>query len=269
MIFDCFTFFNESELLEVRLNELNSVVDKFVICEATHTHAGNPKPLNFDINKYPEFKNKITYVVDDNPPHKEQIDVTKHAKGVGGGPAWENENHQRDCLNKGLSNLGLGDLIIVSDLDEIPSAEGVKQAEKLIRQNNSVVIFQHKTYYYMLNYWALDYVGSKIMTGHKFKNQMRNSPQAVRDYWAGPDVVELPSGWHFGWLGGVERIKYKFSNFAHQEYTKTNEVPNILAKKDQMVDMWDRKLIKIPLDNSFPKFLVDNQEKFKQYIDLS
>ena len=266
MIWDCFTYFNESDLLDVRLHELNEVVDKFVICESTYTHAGNPKALNFDINKYPEFKDKIIYLVDDDPPRKQQIDVTKHAKGVGGGPAWENENHQRDYLNKALDEISIGDLVMVSDLDEFPSAQGVRDAEKIVRQNNSVVIFCHKTYYYMFNYWALDYVGAKIMTGHKFKTAMRNSPQAVRDYWNGKDVVTINSGWHFGWLGGVEKIKYKFKMFAHQEYTKDNLIPEILQKKEQMIDMWDRKLHKMPIDSSFPRYLVDNQDKFKDFI---
>lgn len=266
-VWDAFTYFNEIDLLEIRLEELNNIVDKFVICESTYTHAGNPKKLNFDINKYPKFKDKIIYLVDDEVPNKKQIDITKHAQ-FKGGPAWENENHQRDYLNRQLDGLGVGDFIIVSDLDEIPSAEGVKEAiDKLLVEKNKLVIFTHKTYYYKLNYYALDAMGSKIMGGLTFKTKFNNSPQKVRDYWEGKDIINLKYGWHFGWLGGVEKIRYKFNEFAHQEYRKEGKIEGIIKKKDEMIDMWDRKLYKIPLDNSFPKFLVDNKSKFKEHID--
>ena len=270
MIWDAFTYFNEAELLEIRLNELYTVVDRFVICESAYTHAGNPKELNFDINRYPEFRDKITYIVDENPPNKNQIDVNGHAFGQAGGPAWANENHQRDYLNTALNGLGVDDLIIVSDLDEIPSAEGVRQARDLIEGNkisDFVVVFEHKTYYYMLNYWALDYVGSKIMSGRKFKSKMKNSPQRVREYWSGTDVFTIPSWWHFGWLGGTDRVRYKFKEFAHQEYTREGKVEGVVNNISNMVDMWGRKLHKVPLDSTFPKFLVKYQERFSNLID--
>ena len=108
MIYDCFTFFNELDLLEIRLNVLNDVVDRFVLVEATKTHSGKDKPLYFNDNKerYKAFQHKVIHViVDDYPPF-----VT----------AWTYENHQRNAILRGLTQANPDDAIMISDLDEIP-----------------------------------------------------------------------------------------------------------------------------------------------------
>jgi beta-1,4-mannosyl-glycoprotein beta-1,4-N-acetylglucosaminyltransferase len=262
LVYDAFTYFNEDLLLEIRLEELNSIVDKFVICESTYTHAGNYKGLNFDINKYPKFKDKIIYIIDDNPPHREQVEVKKQ------GPAWENENHQREELKKGLVKCREGDIIIVSDLDEIPSLEGVKKAISMLT-NDNLVEFQHKTYYYYVNYYVLDAPGGIIMKYDRFISEFKGSPQAVRNRWgmSKPNYLKLGSGWHFGYLGGLERVTYKLKNFAHQEYNNEVALNTVINDKETMLDMHKRKIIKVPLDNTFPAYLINNKERFKNFIN--
>ena len=130
MIFDCFTFFNELDLLEIRLHTLKDVVDKFVIAEATRTHTGKPKELVFDKNRsrFAEFKDKIVHVVVDNLLPEEE--VSKDSYNL----PWINENRQRNALIKGLSNVDDGDVIIVSDVDEIPRPERIAEAISLAKK---------------------------------------------------------------------------------------------------------------------------------------
>jgi len=137
-IFDCFKFFNELELLELRLMELNDVVDYFVLVEANKTHTGKEKPYIFEENKemFKDYLNKIIHVkVDDLPPYS-QNDI------------WTAENYQRNCIMRGLVDYAEnGDKIIVSDIDEIPNPETIK--ENLT--DNRWVTFKQKLYYYYVN----------------------------------------------------------------------------------------------------------------------
>ena len=115
MIYDAFPFFNELDLLELRLKTLESVVDRFILVEATRTHTGHPKPLFFQENKsrFSAFLNRIEHiVVDDYPPFE---------------TAWTYENHQRNCIVRGLSNAKPDDWILVSDLDEIPNPSMIEK----------------------------------------------------------------------------------------------------------------------------------------------
>jgi len=261
MLFDCFCYFNEAKLLEIRLNELDPIVDKFVICESTYTHAGNPKDLNFNIDNYPKFKDKIVYIVDTNPPYKHQVEAKVQSL------AWKNENHQREELKKGLIGFKEGDYIMVSDLDEIPSLELVKKSIGMLNDTN-LVEFQHNTYYYYTNYFVLKAPGGIIMNFNRFMGDFKGSPQAVRNRWgaSGPSYLKLDGGWHFGYLGGQDKVIYKLKNFAHQEYNNSKALATVLNDKTQMLDMHKRKIVKVPLDNSFPAYLMDNQEYFKDFI---
>lgn len=251
MIVDAFTYLNEDELLDIRLNELNGIVDRTVICESTFTHAGNAKVLNFNMKKYSNFENKIRYLVENGSP-----DLSN---------AWVNENRQRAFLAEGLKDLKPGDYVIVSDLDEIPSAEAVVKSLDVLTKTN-MVIFKHRTYYYYVNYFALDYVGAKIMTYEKFRTTFQGCPQKVRDCWQGQDVVIIDGGWHFGYLGGKDKVLYKLDNFAHQEHKNNGEIPAILSNIGKMIDVRGRKLIKVPIDATFPEYLVANKDKFAALI---
>ena len=137
MVYDTFTFFNELDLLEIRLNELNDVVDKFVLTEATLTFQGKPKPLYFNENKqrFKSFEGKIIHVVVDQYPENPADN------------SWIYEHHQRDMIAKGLRNCLPEDTIIVSDIDEIPDPEKVKST----LTSDAIKIFKQRMFYYFLN----------------------------------------------------------------------------------------------------------------------
>ena len=117
-IFDCFQYFNEEHIVDLRFNILNKDVDFFVIVESTVNHQGQKRKLHFDINKYNKFKNKIIYIeVDDTPENIKK----PHA----GGESLV-EQHQRNSITKGLKKSQDNDLIILSDVDEIPNLEKLK-----------------------------------------------------------------------------------------------------------------------------------------------
>ena len=112
-IYDCFQYFNEDHIADLRFNILNKFVDKFVVVESTVNHQGKSKKLNFDINKYKKFKNKINYIVVDDTPEN----IKKPHKG---GESLV-EQHQRNSIVKGLKNAEDSDFVILSDVDEIPN----------------------------------------------------------------------------------------------------------------------------------------------------
>ena len=137
MIYDCFTFFNELDLLEIRLNTLNAVVDKFVLVEATLTHQGKPKPLYFDENKakFESFSDKIIHIIVDKYPENTNDD------------AWIYERYQRNMIKEGLTNCKPDDVIIVSDIDEIPNPSKITE----YKNKKGIKVFKQKMYYYFLN----------------------------------------------------------------------------------------------------------------------
>ena len=121
-IFDCFQYFNEDHIADLRFNILNKFVDKFVIVESTVNHQGESKKLHFDINRYKKFKNKINYIVVDDTPEK--IKKTH----VGGESLVE--QHQRNSIMRGLKDADDNDLIILSDVDEIPDLNKLNEYDK-------------------------------------------------------------------------------------------------------------------------------------------
>ena len=177
-IYDCFMYYDEDLLLDIRLNVLNKYVKKFVITEATYTHNGSRKKLNFNIQNFSKFKDKIEYiVVDQQPPDIKKIsdsDSTKvlEEKLILNGMA--RDYFQRESLKKGLKNLDKDDLVIISDLDEIPNLENLQTNEI----ENNIIIFRQKMFYYKLNllYDKFIWDGSKAV---KYKNFI--SPQWLRN----------------------------------------------------------------------------------------
>ena len=122
-IFDCFKFFNELELLELRFMELYDTVDYFVLVEANKTHTGKPKNYIFEENKekFTQYLDKVIHIkIDDMPSYSEQ-DI------------WTAENFQRNCIMRGLVDYAKnGDKIIISDIDEIPNTDIIKSLGKRI-----------------------------------------------------------------------------------------------------------------------------------------
>ena len=152
-IYDCFQYFNEDHIVDLRLNILDKHVDYFVISESTKTHQGKEKKLNFNIENFSKYKSKIKYIVAD---YKKKIDFDNHTGGES--PV---EKHQRNQLIEGIKDASQEDLIILSDSDEIPDLTKLKE----INKNKKYVAFSQKMFMYKLNLQNLNesnWIGSKI-----------------------------------------------------------------------------------------------------------
>ena len=216
-IIDCFTFYNEIDLLTYRLNILNDVVDYFVLVEATHTYVGKEKPLFYQDNKhlFEKFNHKIIHIIVDDFTHKfPNINIEKDEQ-------WINERYQRDCISRGIDKLSLqnNDVITITDLDEIPNPtllKKIKNNEILVDQN----ILELDLYYYnletMLGFqWTL----SKIISYKNYK-ELGLSCQQIRENISFKIIKN--SGWHLTYFGDEKFIKNKIQNFGHQEYNNNN-----------------------------------------------
>ena len=147
-IFDCFMYYDEDLILDLRLNYLDQYVDEFIIIESSYTHSGVKRKLNFNINKYLKFKNKIKYNVLDSPPEgimevsEKDSDHIKNSKYILN--AVKRENLQRNTIVKGIDTASPEDLIIVSDLDEIPDLEH----NNIKKIKNKIILFRQDFFYY-------------------------------------------------------------------------------------------------------------------------
>ena len=200
-IFDCFCFFNELELLELRLMELSDIVDFFVIAEANKTFVGNNKEFIFEKNKrkFKKYLNKIIYVkVTDLPsPTPENV--------------WIAEHFQRNAISRGLEKAAAkGDKILLSDVDEIPNTKAIR--ENLTNPNR--IVFKQSLYYYYVNCKVnRDWGGTTMATYGTFP-----SPQRLRNSTHRHSFGVYPNGgWHYSYLTGdcPERVTYKTKNLVH------------------------------------------------------
>jgi beta-1,4-mannosyl-glycoprotein beta-1,4-N-acetylglucosaminyltransferase len=288
-------YFDEDLLLDLRLNSLDKFVKKFVITEATYTHNGNKKKLNFDINKFQKFKDKIIYLVVDKQPEN-ILDLEEgETKGKRGEKLILNgmarDYYQRENLSRGLTDALSEDLILISDLDEIPNLK----ESNFSNVKNNILIFEQKMFYYKLNLYYEDYtwLGTKAT---KYKNFI--SPQWLRNIkgknyskWRIDTLFSKKKysnlkfikngGWHFTCLRTPEELEKKLLNFAHHyEYEesglKINDLRNLIAEKRVMYDhnvdskgyKWSGKSILKTVNNSFlPEYISTNLNKFTDWLD--
>lgn len=217
-VFDAFIFYNEFDILEIRLHELYPVVDRFVIVEGSKTYTGKDKSPNFAINmqRYKRFWDKIEYVYVDDWP--ESVDP------------WARERHQRNALFRRNDDLSDDDFIMLSDADEIPSREAVA---KLRSASEDFYAFQQE-----LSYFKFDYIQSSLLLhqkccsiavrkkgiGRLSGEECRASRiEKVRGIEAGQSPAEAGvnvfenAGWHASYLGNVDFVRNKIKNFSHQE----------------------------------------------------
>lgn len=282
MVYDCFTFFNELDLLEIRLNTLDAVVDKFVIAEATRTHTGKHKDLVFQLNqsRFARFLDKIIYVVVEDLISEDEVAQDKYNL------PWINENRQRNALRRGVENASQDDIIMVSDLDEIPKPELVNIARICLEKGDQSVRFEMDFYNYYLNFknfsypkWTLGTVGVKysaFLIGNIFRGfKCDRYTQATEN--DGPTFNKLRfmkcstvlrnAGWHFSFLGGIDAIQKKLAAFSHSEFSS---VPRDVLERRLLEgkDLFGRVGVSfgVVLDVVFPKYVVENKTKFAHLI---
>jgi beta-1,4-mannosyl-glycoprotein beta-1,4-N-acetylglucosaminyltransferase len=266
-IYDCFQFFNEEHILDLRLNILNEFVDFFVIAESTTDHQGNKKKLNFDSKKFKKFNNKIIYIVIDDTS-----EVIKKPH-IGGESLVE--QHQRNSLTRGLKNCHDNDLIILSDVDEVPDLNKLHLFDK----KNKYAVFSQRMFNYkinLLNETENNWLGSKVCLKKNLKSPqwLRNLKFKKYPFWRidKPRKIQIieNGGWHFAYLQTPENIAKKIKSFAHGEFNKEHFIDeeNIRKKISMGIDIFDRGINykKVELDESFPKYITDNKAKFKDWI---
>ena len=264
-IYDCFTFFNELEILEIRLNELWDVVDRFVIVEATQTHQFKPKPLYFKENmgRFEKFLSKITHIVTEFPEHIQKLDID----GMPPGENWALERYQRDEIMRGLQGCKNNDIIIISDADEVPSAEAVKS----YRPEMGLCYLGMKLFCYYLNVRAENeqWREARILPYGLLK---QISPCGAR-YSGNKSLLgtygePIPNGgWHFSFMGGPERVRQKICSYAHAEYRTDEVLDHIKERLSKNMDIFGRDYqcySTTDINGEHPKYLVDNVERYRE-----
>jgi len=237
-IIDCFTFFNELDLLEFRLKLLNSHVDHFVIAESNLTHSGQPKPFYFEENKarFEQWKEKIIYLL--VKQNTEGLVFNSETSYNPQSAAWKLENGQRNALAAAKNIIADDDLVFLSDLDEMPDPVRLRK----INPVSGPVALSMLFHYYFLNCQGAGHErwwnGTIASTGKQFK---ATTPQELRDKRNDLPIVKN-AGWHFSYLGGLEKIKQKIRSFAHTEFNKEEFLSdeNIIEAMEKGKDIFKR-----------------------------
>ena len=263
-IFDCFQYFNEDHMVDLRMNILDKYVDYFVISESTKTHQGHNKKINFDIKNFPKFKKKIKFVIAD---YTNKIDFKNHTGGES-----IIEQHQRNNLINGIKDASSEDLIILSDSDEIPDLSKINQ----IKKNKKFIAFSQKMFMYKLNLQNINesgWIGSRIAKKKDIVSMqvLRNLKFKDYPFWRidKKNLQIINGGWHFSYLQTSNQILEKIKSFSHGEFNdgSLNE-SNIDEKILRNEDIFNRgiKLKKIDLDQKFPDYITNNKDKFFEWI---
>ena len=291
-IYDCTTFYSEHMMLDVRFHVLNDYVEKFIVTESLYSHSGQPKKLNFDINNYPKFKDKIIYlVIDQEPNDLIKIENTKEHQGLKRINSLKRIELSYNYMMKATENLANDDLIILSDNDEIPNLN----SKQFKQSNKNVFIFKQLFFYYKFNllYDLMPWFGSKACKKKSLKSfsWLRNLKSKKYSFWrldtyfnenklTNLEIIK-DGGWHFTNIKTPEELYIKMTNFGHHnEFELSGLTVEDLRKKidegvvfynhfsdqtDQNKWNYDYKLKKINID-LLPKYLQDNSEKLKEWF---
>jgi len=294
-IFDCFMYFDEDIVLDVRLNTLNQYVSKFIIVESLFTHKGDKRDLKFDIKKFNKFENKIVYLVYENEPFEiESINEadTENEKSVKSIlNAIHRENGQRNFISEGLKNAHDEDFILISDLDEIPNLKNIN----LNNFKEKLIFFNQEMFYYKFNLKLPNYnwVGTKSCKKKNFINAQwlrnikdKNYPFYRLDLLFSKNKYRnirfiKNGGWHFTNIKTSEEIRHKLSSYLHhREFDlnplSTSEIEELIKNKKAIYDLSaDKRSQKfgngIELENydikKLPNYIYKNLDKFKNWIN--
>ncbi len=294
-IFDCFMYFDEETVLELRLNILNQYVDYFIIVESIYTHKGDKRELKFNHKKFKKFKDKIIYLIyDEEPKNIEQVfdndDKGEKSRKYIFNAAYR-ENGQRNFISTGLDIASDEDMILISDVDEIPDLSNCDF--NLIK--NKIILFRQDMFYYKFNLQLPNLIWSGTK-GCKKKNLL--SPQWLRNikdnkyffyridtYFSKTKYIDIKfienGGWHFSNIKTAEQIEYKLKQYLHHREFDENpmsqdEINRVINNKQAIYDLKvDKKINKIGDGNKLekyqiqklPKFLQDNIENYQEWID--
>lgn len=250
LVYDSFMFYNEVDLLEIRLNELYDVVDKFIIMESEYTFQGKKKPLYYLDNKsrFSSFLDKIIHI---------------NATSIPTNNPWMVEETQRNFILNYIQTFKDEDYIIQSDADEIISRNIIQE----IKKQNLIKMFciGLNLYYYNLNckcitLWKVNIIPVKFYKTTK-PSVYRNNAQTNK--------IDFNGGWHFSYFGGVKSIINKLESYSHTEFN-TEHIKNedrilkIIQEGKDLFDRSDCKFQLVKIDNSYPKYIIDHIEKYKQ-----
>lgn len=280
MIYDCFSFFNELDLLEIRLNVLKDVVDRFVLVEATCTHTGRPKPLYYEENKarFVAFSDKIIHIVVDDFAAANGAETPREK-------AWSIENIQRNAIVKGLAGAKAEDTILISDLDEIPRPESIRKAVGLPGVTRLGLLQCN----YFLNYhnytspeWTLStqvlsygtFLDQQTYAGFRFNEfvvpAVNAVPSASMIRFLKSDRTLHHAGWHFSYQGGVGMISRKIQSIAHTEFdteqTHSDKWIEERIQKGEDVFLRGDRFFAEPLDGRFPRYVVEHAGRYEKMI---
>ena len=294
-IYDCFMYFDEELVVNVRLHTLNEFVDYFVIVESRFTHRGDPRELKFDHKKFQKFRDKIIYIIDEEvypQTHEIKTEDSKNDRSIKliFNAAYR-ENGQRNLIAKGLKEANDEDLILISDVDEIPKLSGLNF--KSIKEK--IILFKQDMFYYKFNLLLPDL----IWTGTKAcKKKNLISPQWLRNikdrkysffridtFFSKTKFTSIKiisdGGWHFSNIKTPKEIEFKLRSYLHHREFDVNPlsvdqidkiIKNKLAIYDLKVDKtankigYGNKLEKFDI-NKLPNYIQINQNDLKDWID--
>ena len=279
-IFDCFNFFNELDILELRLNILYDHVDYFIIVESNLTHSGEEKPFYYEINKerFSKFSDKIIpYKILDNPKDFENLEPTDdpelqkiqhymnhtHRFNKYTQPDYGRDFFQKESVRRALVGCDDEDVIIFSDADEIPNPYILENIYKLDLDNSIYALNQYTYYYYLNVLKQRDWFGSRIGS---YKNMKRHSFNEIR----GNDGLSIRlsnGGWHFSFMGGKEMVKSKLLSYSARDMVYDRVINEISNNMENNVDPFFRSNLEtVPIDETFPKYLLNNIDTYKHLI---
>ena len=294
-IFDCFMYFDENIVLDLRLNTLDKHVDYFVIVESNFTHKGDRRDLKFDYKKFSKFKDKIIYLIYDKEPMQLEIIDEEDSHGEKNRKyifnAIYRENGHRNFISKGLKIAGDDDLILISDVDEIPNLRNID----LKNFKEKLIFFNQEMFYYKFNLKLPNYnwVGTKSC-----KKKYLKSPQWLRNikdkkypfyrldtFFSKTKYSDIrfinEGGWHFTNIKTADEIRHKLKSYLHhREFDvnplSINEIDSLIRNQQAIYDLKvDKKVQKIGHGNKLekydlkklPSYINNNLEKFKDWID--
>jgi len=296
-LFDCTLYYDEDLILETRLNILDKYFDKFIICEAKYTHSGREKKLNFNINKFPQFKDKIIYLVDDRETEG-IIYENNDGKKIENPKTWRANAvkriaKQRNKLHESINKLAdENDFIFYSDNDEIPNMEEFNKT----KENSNIIIFEQKLFYYKFNlfydkifWYGTRAVKKKNLIDFEWLRQIKPKKYRFfrldtlfkRNKYINLKIIKN-GGWHFTRVLTPEEIHVKELDAEHHdEYRASNKNPNkirdLIKKRmidhDHFADTKQSKYgkefkLKIFNFEDLPEYIKNNKEKYQDYLDL-